>query len=183
MHDGARLLGPNGAEQLTSLGRGQLDEFHPPSRGQVAHLLHDREAAVGTGTDHELGSRPGDRLIGGQRRVSEPVPVRLGGVLLSATSFPPATITSWAKRIPPIMISPNREYSPSTPPTLRRRPAYRFRRLAWTQAPTSNACAAASRDPPNRKPGSVHPSGMTGTSQAEAVVRCTAAADEGSFDV
>jgi hypothetical protein len=32
MHDGARLLGPNGAEQLTSLGRGQLDEFHPPSR-------------------------------------------------------------------------------------------------------------------------------------------------------
>ena len=88
MEDGGDLLGSSGAQQSASLGGGQLDHLHPPSHGQVAHLLHDREAAVGSGTDHQLWGRPWDLLIGGQRRVTEPVPIRLGGTLLPATSFP-----------------------------------------------------------------------------------------------
>ena len=85
MQYGVDLLAPGRAQQPASLGGGQLHQLHPPSLGQVAHLLHDRQAAVGSGTDHEPSSRPWDLLVDRQRGVSEPVPVSLGGTLLSAT--------------------------------------------------------------------------------------------------
>ncbi len=85
MEDGVDLLAPGRAQQLASLGGGQLDHLNPPDLGQVAHLVHHWEAAVGSGTDHQPRSRPGDLLVGGQRGVSEPVPVRLRGALFPTT--------------------------------------------------------------------------------------------------
>ena len=85
MEDGVDLLAPGRAQQLASLGGGQFDHLHPPGLGQVAHLLHHREATVGSGTEYQLWSRPGDVLLGGQRSVPEPVSVSLGGAFLPTT--------------------------------------------------------------------------------------------------
>ncbi len=88
MEDGVDLLAPGRAQQPACLGGGQFDHLHSPSLGQVTNLWHDRETAVGSGTDNQPRSRPGDLLVGGQRGVSELVPVSLGAALLPATGPP-----------------------------------------------------------------------------------------------
>ena len=74
MENGVDLLGPGGAQQLAGLGEGQLDQLYTPGLGQLAYLLHDREAGVGSDAYDEPRSRPWDRLIGRERGVARTGP-------------------------------------------------------------------------------------------------------------
>lgn len=117
MEDGIDLLAPGRAQQPASRGGG-LDQLQSPRLGETAHLLHHRQAAVGSGTD-QPPSRPWDLLIRGQRGVSELGPLALEGPFFRRSNRRISTITSWSNRNSSITISPNRGKFKSTRPTIR----------------------------------------------------------------
>src|SRR5712692_9865608 len=71
-----------------STSRRNLEEFNLARLGLALDLLHDRQRAVGSRTDHQPPAVPGNVLRGGKRRVAVGVAEGFGGLLLPFTNVP-----------------------------------------------------------------------------------------------
>lgn len=86
MQDGEDVPGVDGLEQPARFGGRNGHHLDPSTLCFLPHFRHDGEPSARTGSDDELGRRPGDIFADGERRVPVPAPELPRGFLAAGSN-------------------------------------------------------------------------------------------------